>query len=773
MHLGSKPQKAAVLALCAAMAAMVGCRGRDDLDGRRRALPGLLDPGEAFTLDVGDKRPVLDLYDNRAAAVVHDAGGLVIECGTADMAKYVEGAYRSPWHLNATDQGQRTCLVDHLAGELYLPIDGDPGGVARSEDGSVLVSLRARAAQPQQLVSVFLNEQRLGDIAMPTTAWKTYRIRAPGSAVRPGENKLRFYFRHVGEIDGTRTAAAFERIRVGTAGEAIAQVIAADTVTHGDERLHALRVSRAARLSYYFEVPADGPALVFAHAAHAEVPAPAEAAEATAKQAAGEAAQGKGAALAVRISAGGQQEPALLWQGTAGERWSEARVDLGAYAGQVVRLDMVSDGPVDWGRPQVVAVRPAERPVLAPARPVDHVIVWVVSALRADRLAGPHAATPAFERLAARGIRFTNAFTTAPVPGAAHVALLTGTYPQQDQVPAGLQTLGERFGQAGFVTALISGNGFINDEAGFARGFASYQNPMRRRHPFQARILWQKARRLLQRHEGERTFQYIVTVEPHLPYLPSQESLDAEWDRGPVGFEPTQTIALSNAVATGTETLTREEQAYIEALYDAEVRDADQAFAQMLDDLEELGIADRTAVVLVGDHGEELFERGGFGHGSHLHQEVLRVPLVIAHPGHTGQGSGTVVDWDASLVDFHATVLGLAGIPPGPDSQGGSLLAAHRDPGLPPPIFTHLPGQGRSLGLGRYKLVVPLHGKHELYDLRTDPGEQQNLLGTMPVVERYLRNVFGIGVAYQPVWRRQRWGHPGNVKPAFAADHGL
>jgi arylsulfatase A-like enzyme len=339
-------------------------------------------------------------------------------------------------------------------------------------------------------------------------------------------------------------------------------------------------------------------------------------------------------------------------------------------------------------------------------------------------------------------------------------------------MPGDVATVAERLSGGGFITALISGNGFINDEVGFARGFSVYENPMRRRHPFHARVLWQRARRLLQRHADGRTFLYIVTVEPHLPYRPSPESLAAEWDRGPARFEPTDTIALAESVAAGAATLTPEEQTYVEALYDATVRDADAAFAAMLADLEQLGVADRTAVILVSDHGEELWERGGFGHGRHLHQEVLRVPLLIGLP-HGASGTGRTVDRAVTLLDLFPTVLALAGLPVDPQAQGESLLEPASEPELARPLFAHLPGQGRSVELAGYKLIVPVQGSQRLYDLDADPGEQRDRFDELPLVARYLRNVFGIGVAYEPVWSRKRWGHPGNVRAAFAADHGL
>ena len=57
-----------------------------------------------------------------------------------------------------------------------------------------------------------------------------------------------------------------------------------------------------------------------------------------------------------------------------------------------------------------------------------------------------------------------------------------------------------------------------------------------------------------------------------------------------------------------------EVEAVTVALRQPEVRDIDAAFGQMLADLDRLGIANKTAIVFVADHGEELFERGGIGH---------------------------------------------------------------------------------------------------------------------------------------------------------------
>ncbi len=711
-------------------------------------MPGLEPAGQKHTVDIGGREVVYDFYNNRAAASLHMGGALIIEAGTAGFAKYVDGSFRSVWHLARTLEGQRTAIVAGLAGELFVPIDGDPAGVRREADGSLRIRLRVRPAKKRQLVSVFLNENRLGDLRMPEAAWGDYSIRAPAGAVRTGENKLRFYFRYAADLAGVRTGAAIARIAVGGSPPTRSLTMLGSPVSHGGLRLPALRLPGAARLSYYVQIPKRDPELVFEVA-------------------------GAKAALHIQIATATSGGAATVWKAAGTKQWVRHHVSLADHAGEVARIDLVSSAAADWGRPQLVVPRPpAQTP--RPRKTADHVVVWVVSALRADRVAGRDVPTPNFKRFMTRATRFTRATAASSAPGPAHVALLTGRHPARGRVAKGVKTLAERFREAGYATVLISGNGFVNDEAGFARGFDVYRNPMRRRRPFRANILWQQARRFLQKHKDGHSFVYLATVEPHLPYTPSQASLAAQWDgqRGPLGFRPAETAQVSQGLATGRLALSADERAYIKALYDAEVRDADAAFGAMLADLDKLGLADRTAVILVADHGEELFERGGFGHGSHLYEEVLHVPLAIRLPG---QRSAAEVDVGVELVDVYATALDLAGIATNPDAHGQSLLgmaAGVRTSALRP-RFAYLPGRGRALLLGRYKFVAGLRGSRRLYDLIADPEEHKNLMADQPLIGRYMRNVFGIGVAYEQVWSRRRWGSPNQLSEAFAADHGL
>jgi N-acetylglucosamine-6-sulfatase len=172
--------------------------------------------------------------------------------------------------------------------------------------------------------------------------------------------------------------------------------------------------------------------------------------------------------------------------------------------------------------------------------------------------------------------------------------------------------------------------------------------------------------------------------------------------------------------------------------------------------LQDLGLLDRTVVVIASDHGEAFREHGFEGHARDVYQEVAGTPWIISLP--FALEPGVVVDQTVANIDIWPTVLDLVGLPPlaGVDgrsavplilaSQDGSPTAADRDR----PIFAHLERNwARKSKPSRalvavtqppYRLIYDVAGETvELYDHSTDPGEMRDEAVEHPEVAARMR----------------------------------
>lgn len=163
------------------------------------------------------------------------------------------------------------------------------------------------------------------------------------------------------------------------------------------------------------------------------------------------------------------------------------------------------------------------------------------------------------------------------------------------------------------------------------------------------------------------------------------------------------------------------------------------------------GIYRDALVIIAADHGEELFDHGGFGHAYTLHREVLHVPLFIELPR---QSKGRLIRSYASLMDIHPTVLDLLGLKPTPQLHGRSLVSllsaeelevakGKTEEGESRSLYFQEQSKrmrGRALLTGEYKLIQierdylhPLPVS-QLFDIRLDPLEMHDLASERPDV---------------------------------------
>jgi len=310
-------------------------------------------------------------------------------------------------------------------------------------------------------------------------------------------------------------------------------------------------------------------------------------------------------------------------------------------------------------------------PAAEPAPP--NVMLIVVDTLRADH-ATPYGygreTTPEIQRLVAdRGAVVETAYAQAPwtLPSAA--SYLTGSWPgdllgaggmASYGIPEGATSLAEALSALGYATGGFIANPTLHEGNGFARGFDTFWSP-----PVEAASLLLHADELSQRaipwlveHQRERFFLYAHYLDPHDPY----DNPDVAGGTSP--FYPDYRGAISgrdvHALHAGKVALADPEDdvAHLTALYDSEIRYADRHVGRLLESLDPEVLAD-TLIVVTSDHGEELYERGGWKHGQTLYQEQIRVPLLVRWDGVVPAGSrlaGT-----AMLIDVVPTLLAAAG----------------------------------------------------------------------------------------------------------------
>jgi arylsulfatase A-like enzyme len=401
------------------------------------------------------------------------------------------------------------------------------------------------------------------------------------------------------------------------------------------------------------------------------------------------------------------------------ERWHEATAPLppGCSAGRIALETKRSAGTGSygvWALPRFTAPRAGD------AEPPMNLVLVSLDTLRADHLSSygyPRTTSPEIDaQLVARGTTFTDVSTTYPQTNIAHLSLFTGLYPAvlPDRMQLNPDTrvtmLAEALRDAGFDTAAFTEDGMIAGALGFWFGFDHFveltPRPEARGWPTFALGL-----RYLRSHAQRRFFLFLHTYKTHAPLW-----ADPRYDREFTDPREWSDPRLGPHVPP-------QHRAEVDT-YDRTIREADSLVARVLAELERAGIADRTLVVVLSDHGEGFGEHVLVGHGFSFEQEQLHVPLVLRGPGIP---AGQRIDAPVSLVDVAPTLLELLGVPRMADAQGISLAGALRGGQLDPerPLFFSWAGpEAAGVRFGRFKWMTA-KGINRTYDLATDPDERR------------------------------------------------
>lgn len=390
------------------------------------------------------------------------------------------------------------------------------------------------------------------------------------------------------------------------------------------------------------------------------------------------------------------------------------------------------------------------------------ILLITLDTTRADHLSAygyARPTSPTLTSLLPDSVRFDAAQAPMPTTLPSHATMFTGRYPHDLGLLKNGQvlsddavTLAELLSAAGWRTAGFVSSFVLDRRFGPMQGFATYDDKFsdvpckmlgknwegrdletsfcrRGAETVERAGAWLESNGYLRAPgagaddlEPPPFFLFVHLFDPHNPYVP-EEAHAALFP--PLVENPTR---LEREIAD----------------YDAEIHYADAQVAKLLERLRAAGRLDDTIVVITADHGEGLMQHGWMHHGMQIYEEAVHVPLIVRWPGPIA--GGRTIAAPVGLADLAPTLLELAGLPDGLHQPAGRSLApvllgdASADPEraiflqrrlYETPVVRDIPVKGFKYGVrqGTWKYIEAKdEGTRELYDLREDPGERENVV---------------------------------------------
>ncbi len=414
-----------------------------------------------------------------------------------------------------------------------------------------------------------------------------------------------------------------------------------------------------------------------------------------------------------------------------------------------------------------------------------NILFFLIDDQRNDVLScagNPVVKTPIVDRLAANGVRFTNAFVTTSICAASRASIMTGLYESRHNYTFGKDPVKEEFGrqvyplllkQAGYRTGFIGKFGFkVENQKSLISEMFDYYKPSPRSTPHfiiqedgskrhSAEIKGDQAVEFIENNPDDQVFCLSVSFnavhavdgnltpgnDGHYPYPKAVASMYEGIEiPKPRLFDPQ---IFENHPDFLKKSMNRERyfwrwdtdekyQTNMKA-YFRMISGYDQVMGRVIASLEDKGLADNTVIIYSADNGYYMGDRGFAGKWTHYEQS-LRVPMIIYDPRLPERKAGETSEQMALNIDIPATILDLAGITVPEIYQGASLLdividgkskewresflCEHRMDNELIPKYVGIRGE-------RYVYANYYEQEPEyefLHDLKTDPDELVNLV---------------------------------------------
>ncbi len=391
-----------------------------------------------------------------------------------------------------------------------------------------------------------------------------------------------------------------------------------------------------------------------------------------------------------------------------------------------------------------------------------NIILISLDALRYDYtgLSGKGSDTRNLDEFAREATVFHNTTSAAPWTLPSHMSVWTGRWPSVHQVTnklkllaseqmvenslsAGITTFPDQLIANGYLAAGFTGGAGVQSRYGFGRNFDTYLDDRYFGgfdYSVPAALEW------ITEHRDKRFFLFLHGYDVHGQAPVTDGSLNSL--TGKSTSKLTGTIeenaqlreaglsAIENPGDAGTLSgkLSTEDTDFLKELYRAKVRAADQKVGDFLAKLRQMGLMEKSIIIIFSDHGDEFMEHKSIDHGATLYEEQLRVVMMMRFPNYTRRHD---IQEPVRSIDLFPTVFDVLGLNGIPGVNGQSLKPLMQGKNLNLPVFAEtdyrLYRHLRSYKKNNYKLILDLQdGDKELYHLEKDPTETENISSSEP-----------------------------------------
>lgn len=427
------------------------------------------------------------------------------------------------------------------------------------------------------------------------------------------------------------------------------------------------------------------------------------------------------------------------------------------------------------------------QPKLIASKNKTNVILIVMDTARKDHLSCygyKRQATPNIDQFAANAVLFNQYISTAPWTIPSHASIFTGMFtskhgakfsPKEHLIlpmPRECVTLAEVLQQHGWHTIGITANTILNHKTNFDQGFDFYYAKLNEFRDFfwgaftgiVFKEIWNKWNFLriniarlssdinrvvfekLEENHSDPLFLFINYMEPHhgLKFLPARYNnlYGSNWGHWKEMYDG---IDIEEIVYK-RKTIAQREKEINDNWLDNKMQFMDFHIGQLFDKLKELMLYQISIIILVSDHGDLFGEHFSFGHSMELYHELKQVPLIIKYPS-TMNKTG-ICNKVVQNVDLMPQILSELGLPIPEDVQGQNFEEINHE------IISELfrrnvltynkPRYNRDLKAiydfnqheSYYKYIQSTNGDNELFDIKFDSLELNNILSEQPIKAR-------------------------------------